>query len=420
MLGFRGSLEIRTSNIQAVRNRAELGDMVKRPLWQKCVFGGVGLVLAFAPDFFSNNPWVVSGGVGLGSLVVIGAVAWGFFDYVIPGKTTNTTTQSASHEKLLSHLEQLEKDATPRLRIESLNGPAYRKMNVHRARREYVCGIAIRNLSTTQEIKGVNVRITRFDNGSLDIFDAPQTVNPKRLTINAGVSQPWEIARGSHVDLGEVVDLAFNIVYHGGPYRTPVTPINMTIEASGEGTAPVTRDFVLTSDEHCRPMLIPAGETEDTENSTDTESSLKMTIGEGGPYFKTKGGVYDILRTFNLKLENIDRSSPISDCSVHILSVTPQVDYDESPWLLKNEIGLAAGEYAFIPLVTYGEARDPNKYSCGDTFMTMGTEKGRPNLDAGTKYTITLRAVAPETAYCEFKCQVWVSEEGRLRIEELH
>jgi hypothetical protein len=164
---------------------------------------------------------------------------------------------------------------------------------------------------------------------------------------------------------------------------------------------------------------IKATEVRPATIATDTESILKMTVGESGPYFTTDGSLYSIKRTFNLKLENIDRSTPVSDCSVNISAVTPPTDYT-GPWPLSQGLSLAAGDHIFIPLVTYGEARDPNKYSCGDTFMTMGTEKGRPNLDAGTKYTITLRAVAPETAYCEFKCLMWVNDEGRLRIEELN
>ena len=146
-------------------------------------------------------------------------------------------------------------------------------------------------------------------------------------------------------------------------------------------------------------------------------SVLQMTVGEDGPYFGTEGGIYDIRRTFNLKLENIDRSKSLSECSIHIMEVVPPTDY-EGPWLLQDGIVLAAGAHTFIPLVTYGEALDLNKYGCGDTFITTGTATGRPNLDVGPKYTVTLRATAQNTACCDFECLVWVDENGRLRIEE--
>ena len=148
----------------------------------------------------------------------------------------------------------------------------------------------------------------------------------------------------------------------------------------------------------------------------DGTSSIRMTVGESGPYFDTGGGVYDIRRTFNLKLENIDRSKPFSNCSVKILSVTPATDY-EGPWPLSEGLSLAAGEHVFIPLVTYGEAREPDKNPAyGDTFMTMGTANGRPCLDVGEEYTVTLRATAQNTASCDFECRVWVDGDGRLRI----
>ncbi len=49
--------------------------------------------------------------------------------------------------------------------------------------------------------------------------------------------------------------------------------------------------------------------------------------------------------------------------------------------------------------------------------MTMATERGLPYLDVDKEYTVTLRATAPETAFCEFQCKVWVDKNGGLRIE---
>ena len=98
------------------------------------------------------------------------------------------------------------------------------------------------------------------------------------------------------------------------------------------------------------------------------------------------------------------------------MSVTPPTVY-EGPWRIMEGLGLAAGDHVFIPLVTYGEAREPDKGTRGDTFITMGTENGRPHLDVGEKFTVALRATAPETSFCEVQCKVWVDENGRLRIE---
>ncbi|PCJ61472.1 MAG: hypothetical protein COA65_00470 [Rhodospirillaceae bacterium] len=149
----------------------------------------------------------------------------------------------------------------------------------------------------------------------------------------------------------------------------------------------------------------------------DETPAIKMTISESGPYCDIGPNVYEIRRTLNLKLENIDRSKPISNCSVKILSVMPPTEYD-GPWVLKEGVSLAAGEHIFIPLVTYGESREPSKFKCHDSFMTMGTAEQLPWLDAEEKYAVTLRATTPDAAYCEFQCKIWVGD-GQLRIEEV-
>ena len=141
-----------------------------------------------------------------------------------------------------------------------------------------------------------------------------------------------------------------------------------------------------------------------------------MSVGDSGPYFNTDGSVYSIQRTFNLKLENTAQKETLMDCSIRIMAVLPPTDY-EGPWLLRDGIALNAGAHEFIPLVTYGEPADPEKYGGGDTFATMATEKGRPTLDVGPQYTVTLRATAQNIAPCDFECRVWVDENKRLRIE---
>lgn len=151
----------------------------------------------------------------------------------------------------------------------------------------------------------------------------------------------------------------------------------------------------------------------------EEESCFLMAVGEGNPYFDTSGsGIYDIRRTYKLKVENAARGKALSNCTIQLMSVTPATDYGDGPWPLVEDISLAAGQHIFIPLVTYGEAREPEKHPCADSIMTMGTESGRPCLDADKEYTLVVRATAPETAYSDFQCRVWVGTDGRLRIDD--
>lgn len=152
-----------------------------------------------------------------------------------------------------------------------------------------------------------------------------------------------------------------------------------------------------------------------TKRDDDIAPIVKLTVGDTGPYLANDGSVFDNRRTYKVKLENTDQRDAISRCVIRVLNVEPPTEY-EGPWLLKQGVSLAAGDHIFIPLVTYVEAREPNKYACGDTFMTMGTANGHPCLDIDKQYTITLRATAPGTAYGEAKCKIWIGDDGRLQI----
>lgn len=161
-----------------------------------------------------------------------------------------------------SRIKQLEIEAASRLQIEGVyQDRNYRWTDFHETRRDYRCSIAVRNLSSNKEIENVTVRIIRFSGG--EDFDVPQTLIPKHQTINAGVEQNWIVASGSHVALGEEVNLKIHVDYHGGPFQTFANKIEMTIEASAAGVPPATRDFVLCRDEERRPMLIPKNEVND-------------------------------------------------------------------------------------------------------------------------------------------------------------
>lgn len=165
----------------------------------------------------------------------------------------------------------------------------------------------------------------------------------------------------------------------------------------------------------------PAAGADGGERSTDHTSSdslFRLTVGEKEPYFATDGHVYGIRRTYRLKVENSDRRTSLCSCTVSLRSVSPETDHGEGPWLLKSGFTLAAGDHTFIPLVTYGEARDPAKYDCSDSFMTVGTESGRPYLDAHKPYVLTVRATSPETAFVDHSFDVWVDATGKLRIAE--
>jgi len=148
--------------------------------------------------------------------------------------------------------------------------------------------------------------------------------------------------------------------------------------------------------------------------------ALQIEIGESGPFMATGRGnipLYSIKRTFSIKIENVDKRRPIAGCKIYVMSIDPQ-EY-VGPWLLKDSFDLAAGEHIFVPLVTYGEARDISKTPAGDTFMTIHALQATPKPSSGTKHLVTLRATSRDTAPCELQCSLWVNDVGRLKIEKV-
>ena len=154
--------------------------------------------------------------------------------------------------------------------------------------------------------------------------------------------------------------------------------------------------------------------------STPPPRVLQIEVGESGPFFETTGGLYDIKRTFKIKLSNVHNHKTAANCKVQVTKIEPQDEYT-GPWPLKEMPSLAAGDHAFIPLARYGEARDPKKFNCADSFFTtyLGTSGRHPSFDVGRSYVFTLRATAIDSPMCEFDCKLWVDEAGRFRIAQV-
>jgi hypothetical protein len=146
---------------------------------------------------------------------------------------------------------------------------------------------------------------------------------------------------------------------------------------------------------------------------------LDIEIGESGPFMKTTGGggLHDIKRTFNIKLSNIHGSKAAEFCKLQIIAIENQTEY-EGPWILKEWRTLPAGDHEFIPLATYGEARNPKDYNCADSFFVVLAQPGQLKLNIGKEYIFLLRATAHDIPKREFRCKLWIGEDGRFHIEK--
>jgi len=150
--------------------------------------------------------------------------------------------------------------------------------------------------------------------------------------------------------------------------------------------------------------------------------ALKISVGETGPYFQTKvRGLYSTIRTLKLRLDNTSQKDAVTAIKVTILFIEPQSEY-VGPWLLAENLTLAAGDHCFVPFVSYQEADTATGYSTtryerSATFLEILTAGTQPKPPRDIAQFVTVRATGIGSAPCDYRCKIWVDRpDGRLRV----
>ena len=123
-------------------------------------------------------------------------------------------------------------------------------------------------------------------------------------------------------------------------------------------------------------------------------SLLRLSVGEDHSYYDIpKHGLYSLTRRFKLRLDNVSLDQSVSDCKVQITDIQPTSGY-RLPRILRDGFKLAAGDHAFLPLASYGEARQPAISNYADT--TVAIEGGDREIMAQHEKPniVTIRATA--------------------------
>jgi hypothetical protein len=106
---------------------------------------------------------------------------------------------------------------------------------------------------------------------------------------------------------------------------------------------------------------------------------LRITLGEDGPFVDVpKGGPLSLTRRLHIEDRNVDESKAISGGKVQITEILPFSGY-RRPWILADNISLAAGDQRYLPIAQYGEARDREKSA--DTMIEVCCVGKRPLRD---------------------------------------
>jgi hypothetical protein len=159
--------------------------------------------------------------------------------------------------------------------------------------------------------------------------------------------------------------------------------------------------------------------------STIAVSALRLSVGEDQPYKSVKGvALRRMRRTLSLRIENVSADRTIRRIKITVISIEPQDEY-VGPWVLKEQLDLAAGEAEFVPLISFGEpytnAKEESRYDSADTFADVLVQaSSRPAIPKGTEQIMHLRATGFDTAPYDLRCKVWIDKaDGRLRLVPL-
>jgi hypothetical protein len=145
-------------------------------------------------------------------------------------------------------------------------------------------------------------------------------------------------------------------------------------------------------------------------------SALRISFGMVEAYSSAEGSnLYQLKRAFSLKLENIGQKA-LSSCRAIIEScdVPSALTF---PITLREGITLAPGDHLFIPLVRYGEAMQPEKHNCPDSFATLILPDEKPFISVGENALLRLKATGIDTPSHIAQCRIWISENGKLQIQ---
>ncbi|MGA7433874.1 MAG: hypothetical protein WBW35_25870 [Xanthobacteraceae bacterium] len=148
---------------------------------------------------------------------------------------------------------------------------------------------------------------------------------------------------------------------------------------------------------------------------------FEITVGNDPSYYELAGrSLYTLNKLFKIKIENADREKTLTGCKVSILSIDPFCGY-RSPWILRENFSLPAGDHTLIPLVKYEERREPEKYSepaMHDTFQIQCQNEHKPLLGIESEHRLHIRCTANDAPYVDATIKLSVVG-GRMQLEKL-
>jgi hypothetical protein len=145
--------------------------------------------------------------------------------------------------------------------------------------------------------------------------------------------------------------------------------------------------------------------------------ALKIIVGSGEPFERVVVNEHGVHRTLFLGVQNTG-GSKVSNCCFYRTYVSSLNDSQKT--LLENAFALDSNEVRSVPVAMFNETKDLP----GSTFMiglsmpagALGYGIMAPRLVRERRHILSFVAESPDSADATGNCEIWVDENGKLRI----
>jgi hypothetical protein len=154
-----------------------------------------------------------------------------------------------------------------------------------------------------------------------------------------------------------------------------------------------------------------------TANQSRTEHALRIIVGTGEPFERVIVNEHGVHRTLFLGIKNIG-ASKVSNCCFYRTYISSLNDSEKT--LLADTFSLDPNEVRYVSVAMFNETKDlpaathmiglsipPNAFGYGLI---------APRLIRERRHIISFLAESPDTADAAANCEIWVDEDGKLRI----
>ena len=154
-----------------------------------------------------------------------------------------------------------------------------------------------------------------------------------------------------------------------------------------------------------------------TNNQSRTAHSLRIIVGTGEPFERLSVNEHGVHRTLFLGVTNVG-ASKVSNCRFYRTYISSLNDKQKT--LLENAFSLDPNEVRYVSIAMFNETKDlPHATHMIGLSMppnAIGYGVMAPRLMRERRHIVSFLAESPDTSDVASSCEIWVDENGRLRI----